>query len=108
MKPPKRLKNDARKKWVEVFTTLNSDNPLDIDLACQYCELADTYARAQKEIEAATELTITIGTNGTQQPIAAVNVLLKTQTAMERIWKKLAPKLKADAKEETFDELDGE
>lgn len=93
MTVPKRLSATARKKWVEIFTDFSPRNPMDIDLAAQYCEQAVLYDIAYAESIKA-DLSKSVGRNGALQPPPEIAIMNKAQKTMLAIYRQLQPCMK--------------
>jgi P27 family predicted phage terminase small subunit len=99
MQPPKRLKNEARKKWVEVFKDLKPDSPLDIEAACQYCEAWADYIRA-REVVAEMGMVLAAGKNGAPYQNPAIGTQNKALDTMRRMYALLKSKVKPTESDE--------
>lgn len=102
MTPPKRLKGDARKKWLEVFSTFTPRNLMDVEMACQYCECWADYLTARAIVKK--EGMMSVGSNATPYLHPAEGGKNKCIDQMRRLHKVLSPLLK-ETKEDDFSDL---
>jgi P27 family predicted phage terminase small subunit len=91
MQPPKRLKNNARKKWVETFADFTPASAMDVEAACQYCEQWSIYLDAMADITEHGRL-IQRGTGGLMEN-PMIGAQRKAMQLMEKIRNSLSPLL---------------
>jgi phage terminase small subunit len=95
MKTPKRLQGDAKAKWIELADTFDLTNPLEVELAIQYCEQHALYLRAIAEIAKADDLAV-MSSNGAYCPHSGIKIQSQAIDQMRRLYTLLKPNIKKE------------
>lgn len=84
IKPPKRLSQEAKKKFKELEPYYVLSSPLLVEILAQFCEQWERYIAAGIEADKLESTFIQVGTNGATQPHATITTQHKCMGEMRR------------------------